>query len=149
MKIFIILLCLLAIGYNFYNKSKNLICQKLSPVIYFLFTLILFLGLTIWRIYDNTFLGLIIVLLFSILFISNFYSIGISNKHFCVFLPKLFLVFKIPFNKVKNITIVNENNKLKIIIEAYGDKFIQIYDLNYEKKFFEIINNNSNIKILN
>ncbi|MFM1573368.1 hypothetical protein ABGF46_07760, partial [Helcococcus ovis] len=83
------------------------------------------------------------------LFISNFYSIGISNKHFCVFLPKLFLVFKIPFNKVKNITIVNENNKLKIIIEAYGDKFIQIYDLNYEKKFFEIINNNSNIKILN
>lgn len=145
MKVFIFILFLVNIFYNFSLKRKNLISVKLERKFLFIICLFALIVLFItYRFSSKYFLDFLLALASIVLLFSIISSPGIRADGFNIFMGSTTLIKFLPFDKIKNIEINYSDDDKTRLREYYDETYayfkeigldeIQLYKILIQRK---------------
>ena len=138
MKLFVIIILLVMLIYNIKLSRNIIIPTKQQNFTKYILIAFLIISLIIFRKYDTTITGLIIVVLANLLCVSFVNSTGITNKGINLLMGGMSTIKHVDYSKINKIDL-KVKDEIKLNINVYGSIYNQIYDLKYLEQIGEII----------
>lgn len=138
MKFFVIIVLLVMLIHNFMLSRNIIIPTKQQSFVKYVLISFLIVSLIIFKEYDTTISGFIIVVLANLLCISFVNSTGITNKGINLLIGGLSTIKFVDFRNINKIDL-KVKDEIKLNINVYGSIYNQIYDLKYLKQIGEIL----------
>lgn len=146
-KVFINLVFSLVIIFNFTKRKENLFRAEIPKISITSAIILLVIGLVIWFSIDKSMLGFISLLVAVICFLSFFIGIGISEENFNSFIANSIGIKSIPVDEIKSIDI-KIGDRIEVKFKAYGQDFIQYYNLALKNDLIKFLENHLEPNIL-
>ena len=140
MKVFILILFLINIFYNFSLKRKNIISVKLERTFLFVIFIsgLLVLSMT-YRFSSKSLLDFLLALSSIVLLFSIISSPGIRADGFNIFMGSTSIVKFAPFEKIKNIKIDSSSDRIILTINAFSNSYKMTFDAKEKNKIENLI----------
>lgn len=148
MFIFINIVFFSVIIYNLIKRRQNVFKANLPTVSILAACILAAVGFIFWYSNDNSIIGLITLVNALLFFLSFFLAIGISDKYLNCFMVNSIVVLSVPYSEIKEIRISKSENKIKLIIKAHGQEFLQEYNLSLEDQIIEFIDSHFIISVI-
>ena len=145
-KVVVLLMLIVPSFYNFIVQRNNKIRVKKNSNLGF--TLAIFAAVTsiFWYRLDRTLMGFLILLSAILLVFTLGFLPGIDKDGISVFMGYNPILKFISFDQIKDVSLVENYNDIKLRINAFGDTYKQFYEMKDRDEIIKILDKNRLIK---
>lgn len=144
-KVLVLLMLIVPSFYNFIVQRNNKIRVKKSNLG---FTLAIFASITsiFWYRLDRGLMGFMILLSAILLVYTLGFLPGIGTDGISVFMWSTPILKFISFDQIKDVSLVENYNDIKLSINAFGDTYKQLYEMKDRDEIIKFLDKNRLIK---
>lgn len=145
-KVLVLLMLIVPSFYNFIVQRSNKIRVKKNSDLGFILAIFASITSLFWYRLDRSLMGFLI-LLSAILFVYTIgFLPGIGKDGISVFMGYSPILKFISFDQIKDVSLVENYNDIKIRINAFGDTYKQVYEIKDRDEIIKILDRNRLIK---
>ncbi|WP_296140524.1 hypothetical protein [uncultured Anaerococcus sp.] len=145
-KVVVLLMLIVPSFYNFIVQRKNKIRVKKNSNLWFILAIFAFITSIFWYRLDRSLMGFLILLSAILLAYTIEFLPGIGEDGIIVLMGSTPILKFISFNQIKDVSFVENYNDIKISINAFGNKYKQVYELKDRDEIIKILDKNRLIK---
>ena len=145
-KVVVLLMFIVPSFYNFIVQRKNKIRVKKESILGFILAIFAFITSIFWYRLDRSFMGFLILLSAILLAYTIEFLPGIGKDGIIVFMGSTSILKFISFDQIKDVSLVENYNDIKLSIKAFGNTYKQVYEMKDRDEIIKIIDKNRLIK---
>ena len=145
-KVLVLLMLIVPSFYNFIVQRKNNIQIKKNSNLGFILAIFASITSIFWYRLDKSFMGFLILLSAILLAYTMVFLPGIGEDGISVFMGSTPILKFISFDQIKDVSLKENYNDIKLSINAFGDTYKQLYEMKYRDEIIKFLDKNRLIK---
>ena len=145
-KVVVLLMLIVPSFYNFKVQRNNKIRVKKESILGFILAIFAFITSIFWYRLDKSLMGFLILLSAILLAYIIEFLPGIGKDGIIVFMGSTPILKFISFDQIKDLSLVENYNDIKISINAFGNTYKQVYEIKDRDEIMKILDKNRLIK---
>lgn len=145
-KVLVLLMLIVPSFYNFIVQRKNNIQIKKNSNLGFILAIFASITSIFWYRLDKSFMGFLILLSAILLAYTMVFLPGIGEDGISVFMGSTPILKFISFDQIKDVSLKENYNDIKLSINAFGNTYKQIYEMKNRDEIIKILDKNRLIK---
>ena len=145
-KVLVLLMLIVPSFYNFLVQRNNKIRVKKNSDLGFILANFASITSLFWYRLDRSLMGFLIMLSAILLAYTIEFLPGIGKDGIIVFMGSTPILKFISFDQIKDVSLVENYNDIKISINAFGDTYKQLYEMKDRDEIIKVLDKNRLIK---
>ena len=145
-KVLVLLMLIVPSFYNFIVQRNNKIRVKKSSGLGFILSIFASITSLFWYRLDRSLMGFLILLSAILLVYTIGFLPGIGKDGISVFMGSTPILKFISFDQIKDVSLVENYNDIKLSIKAFGNTYKQLYEMKDRDEIIKILDKNRLIK---
>ena len=145
-KVLVLLMLIVPSFYNFLVQRNNKIRVKKNSNLGFILAIFASITSIFWYRLDRTLMGFLILLSAILLGYTIIFLPGIGKDGISVFMGSTPILKFISFDQIKDVSLVENYNDIKLSIKAFGNTYKQVYEMKDRDEIIKILDKNRLIK---
>ena len=145
-KVLVLLMLIVPTIYNFMVQRNNKIRVKKNSDLGFILAIFASITSLFWYRLDRSLMGFLIMLSAILLAYTIEFLPGIGKDGIIVFMGSTPILKFISFDQIKDVSLVENYNDIKISINAFGDTYKQLYEMKDRDEIIKVLDKNRLIK---
>lgn len=146
LKVVVLLMFIVPIFYNFIVQRNNKIRVKKNSKLGFILAIFAAVTSIFWYRLDRTLMGFLILLSAILLIYTIGFLPGVGKDGISVFMGFSPILKFISFDQIKDVSLKENHNDIKLSIKAFGDTYKQFYEMKDRDEIIKILDKNRLIK---
>lgn len=141
-KVVVLLMFIVPSFYNFIVQRNNKIGVKKDSKLGFILAIFAAVTSIFWYRLDRTLMGFLILLSAILLIYTIGFLSGIGTDGISVFMGATPILKFISFDQIKNVSLKENHNDIKLSINAFGNTYKQVYEMKDRDEIIKILDRN-------
>ena len=145
-KVVVLLMLIVPSFYNFIVQKNNKIRVKKNSILGFILAIFASITSLFWYRLDRSLMGFLILLSAILLAYTIVFLPGIGEDGISVFMGSTSNLKFISFDQIKDVSLKENYNDIKLSINAFGNTYKQVYEMKDRDEIIKILDKNRLIK---